>query len=102
MESTKEHFRHILLYYFRKGKHQSQVAKKLCDHNGDKAFKEGHCRNWFIKFRSEGFSLKDKPHSCWPSAMDEDDIKDLIDLDCHVTEREMSEKVPREQFAFSN
>ncbi|KAK6047223.1 hypothetical protein COOONC_15271 [Cooperia oncophora] len=30
MEHQKEHFRHILLFYFRKGKNASQAHKKLC------------------------------------------------------------------------
>ena len=65
----KEHFRHILLYYFRKGKNPEQVAKKLCDLYGDKALKERQCRNWFIKVRSAEFSLKDEPRSGRPRVL---------------------------------
>ena len=80
MEPTKEHFRHILLYYFRKGKNAEQVAKKLCDLYVDNALKERQCRNWFITFRSGDFSLKDNPHLGRPSDVDDDDIKFLIEL----------------------
>ena len=63
MEPTNEHFRNILLYYFRKGKNAVQVAKKLRDVYGDEALKGRQCQNWFRKFRSGDFSLKDEPRS---------------------------------------
>lgn len=59
MECKNEHFRHMLLFYFRKGKNAVQVAKKLRDVYGDEALKKRQCRNWFEKFRSGDFSFKD-------------------------------------------
>ena len=72
MEPTKEHFRHILLYYFRKGNNAEQLAEKFCDLYGDKALKESPCRNWFLNFRSGDFSLKDEPRSGRPYEVDDD------------------------------
>ncbi|CAD7013583.1 unnamed protein product [Ceratitis capitata] len=43
------------------------------------------------KFRSEDFSLKEKPHSGRRSEVDDDDIKALLESDRHVTEREIAE-----------
>ena len=63
MECKNEHFRHILLFYFHKGKNAAQAAKKLRDVYGEKALKERQCRNWFDKFRSGDFSLKDEERS---------------------------------------
>ena len=40
MENQKEHYRHILLFYFRKGKNASQARKKLRAVYGDEALKE--------------------------------------------------------------
>ena len=57
MENQKEHYRHILLFYFRKN--ASQAHKKLRAVYGDEALKERQCQNWFDKFRSRDFSLKD-------------------------------------------
>jgi len=93
MEPTKEHFRHILLYYFRKGKNAEQLAKNLRDLYGDNALKERQYRNCFTKFRSGDFSLEDEPRSGRPSEVDDDQIKALIDLNRHVTEREIVEKL---------
>ena len=89
MEPTKEHFRHILLYYFHKGKNASQVAKKMSAVYGKKALKETECQSCFVKFRSEDF--QDKPHSGRPSEVHDDDIKALIESDHRVTEREISQ-----------
>ena len=60
MEFKNEHFRHILFFYFRKGKNAAQSAKKLRDVYGEQVLKDGQCRNWFDKFHSGDFSLKDK------------------------------------------
>ena len=48
---------------------------------------------WFRKFRSGDFSLKDEPRSGRPNELDDDQIKALIELDRHVTEREKGEKL---------
>ena len=45
MESKNEHFRHILLFYFRKGKNAAQVSKKLRNVYGEEALKDRQCRN---------------------------------------------------------
>ena len=60
MERNNEHFRHILLFHFCKGKNAVQTAKKLRDVYGEEVLKIRQCRNWFDKFRSGDFSLKDE------------------------------------------
>ena len=52
---------------------------------GAKGLKERRYRNWFIKFRSADFSLKDEPRSGRISDADDDDIKAWIELDHQVT-----------------
>ncbi|XP_054744462.1 histone-lysine N-methyltransferase SETMAR-like [Anastrepha obliqua] len=74
-------------------KSAEKVAKKLRDLFGDKALKERQCRNWFIKFRSGDFSLKYAQRSGRPSDVDEDIMKALLELDRHVTLREIEEKL---------
>ena len=65
----------------------------MSDLYGDKALKERQCQNWFRKFRSGDFSLKDEPRSGRPNEVDDDQIKALIELDRHITEREIGEKL---------
>ena len=57
MENQKEYYRHILLFYFRKGKNASQARKKLWK-NG---LKERQCQNCFDKFRSGELHVS---HTC--------------------------------------
>ena len=97
MECKNEHFRHISLFYFRKGKNAGQAAKMLRDVYGEEALEDRQCRNWFDKFRSGDFSLKDEQHSGRPNEVDDDQIKAIIESDRHVTVREIEEmlKIPK-------
>ena len=73
------HFRHILLYYFRKGKNVVQARKKLYDVYGEKSLTERQCRNWFPSFRSGDFHLNDAPRCECPPDVDDDKIKAMIE-----------------------
>ena len=66
MQCRNEHFRHILIFDFRKGKNAAHAAKKLSVVYGEEASKDRQCRNCFDKFPSEDFSLKDAQHSDGP------------------------------------
>ena len=83
MECKNEHFRHILLFYFRNGKNAAQAAKELRDAYSEEALKGRQCRNWFDKFRSGDFSLKDEQRSGRPNKVDDDQIKAIIKSDPH-------------------
>ena len=82
MECKDKHFRHILLFYFRKGKNAAQAAKTLRDVYGEKAFKDRQCQNWFDKFSSG-----DEQRSGRPNEVDTDQIKAIIKSSRHVTVR---------------
>ena len=93
MKERDAHFRHILLYYFRKGKKASQAHKKLYAVYKNEALKERQCQNWFAKFRSGDFSLKNAQRSGRPIEVDETHIKAIIDTDRHSTTLEITEKL---------
>ena len=97
MECKTEHFRHILLFYFRKKKNAAQAAKKLRDVYGEEALKDRQCRNWFDKFRSGDFSLKYEQRSGRPNEADDDQIEAIRESDYHVTVGEIEEmlKIPK-------
>lgn len=61
MENQKQHFRHILLFYYRKGKNAVQARKKLCDVYEEDLLTERLCQNWFAKFCSDNFDIEDAP-----------------------------------------
>ena len=91
MEEQDAHFRHILLYYFRKGKNASQARKKSCAVYGNEALKERQCQNWFTKFRFADLSLKNDQRPGRPVEVDETRIKAIVDSDRHNTTREIAE-----------
>ena len=66
VEEQDAHFRHILLYYFRKVINASQVHKKLCAVYGNEVLMESRCQNWFAKFRSGDDSLKNSERTGRP------------------------------------
>ena len=97
MECKNEHFCHILLFYFCKGKNTEQAAKKLRDVYGKEALKDRQCRNWFDKFRTGDLSLKDEQRSGRSNQVDDDEIKAIIKSDRHLTVQEIEEmlKIPK-------
>ena len=68
MEENMQHFWHIVLYYFKKGKNASetQTKKKICAVYGEGAVTDGMCQKWFGKFWAGDVSLEDAPQSGRP------------------------------------
>ena len=58
-----QHFWHIMLYYFKKGKNACEMQRKICVVYGEGAVTEGTCQKWFVKFPAGGFLLDDAPWS---------------------------------------
>ena len=63
IEEKKQHFQHIMLYYFKKCKNATETQKKFCAVYGEGAVTDRTCQNWFAKFRAGDFSLDDVPQS---------------------------------------
>ena len=79
MEIPEGHLRHISIYYFQKGKNAVQGRKKLCDVYGEKSLTQHQCQNWFPRFRSRDFHLKDAQRSGYPTEADDVKIKAMIE-----------------------
>ena len=45
-----QHFWHIILYYFKKGKNATEPQKKICTVYGEGAVTDRTCQKWFVKF----------------------------------------------------
>jgi len=59
MDENKVHFRHLMLFYFWKGKNVAQIAKKICIVYGDSAVAESTVRKWFTRFRNGNFDWEE-------------------------------------------
>ena len=90
MEIPEGHFRHILLFYFRKGKNAAQAHRKLCGVYGDECLSERQCQNWFARFRSDNFDVKDEPRPGRPIVEQVDEILKRIEVDRYISFRDIS------------
>ena len=90
MEIPEGHFRHILLFYFRKSKNLAQAHRKLCVVYGDESLSERQCQNWFARFCSGNFDVKDEPRPGWLIVEKVDEILKKIEVDRHISFRDIA------------
>ena len=90
MEEKKQHFWHIMLYYFKKGKNTTEAQKKICVVYGEGAVTDRMCQKWFVKFRAGDFSLDNAPRSGRPVEVDSDQIETLIENNQPYTTRQIA------------
>ena len=50
MEENTQHFWHIMLYYFKKGKNTTEIQKKICAVYREGAVTDQICQKLFTKF----------------------------------------------------
>lgn len=91
MSENKEHLRHIMLFYFRKGKKASQTCEKICAVYGPDAVVDSTCRKWFRRFRKGNVDVKDASRAGRPVTTDVDKIKAMADSDRHLTTHEIGQ-----------
>ena len=60
MEENKQHFRHIMLYYF-KVKIQLKHTKTICAIYGEDTVTGQTCQKWFANFHAGDFLLHNTP-----------------------------------------
>lgn len=93
MDENKVHFRHILLFCFRKGQSAKDARQTICDVYGPRAVTTTTCYSWYKRFITGNFNLEDAPRSGRPCTAHEKQILALIDSDSHLTTREIAEKL---------
>jgi len=100
MDNQNEHFRHIMLFYFKKSKNAAQICKRICAIYSEDAVKERVCQKWFVRFRCGDFSVKDKPRQ--PNEIDSDKLKAVIDTNPHYTTREIADVLQTSKSSVEN
>ena len=84
------HFRHLMLYEFRKRSSVTIATKNICAVYGENALSSRTCRKWFQRFRAGNFCLEDQERSGRPPQTNEDKIRDLVEKSPSLTVQEMS------------
>ena len=88
MEENMQHFQHIMLYYFKKGKNATKMQIKICAVYREGAVTDQTCQKWFAKFHAADFSLDDAPQSGRPVEVDSNQIETLIENNqCYTMQR---------------
>ena len=93
MELSRENFRVMIFYDFRKGLSRQQCFESLQSTFGDKAPSLATVKNWYNGFKREKTSLKDEFREGRPNTAvvpeNIDAVRKLIEEDRHVTYREI-------------
>ena len=84
------HIRHCLLMEYNKKCNASEAHRNICDIYGD-VISIRQCQEWFSRFRSGDFSLQDKPKSGRPSALDNNELRALVELNPRQTIEDMAQ-----------
>ncbi|XP_076302776.1 histone-lysine N-methyltransferase SETMAR-like [Lasioglossum baleicum] len=79
MVVNKEHYRHLMLFFFRMGKNATQAANKICAVYGEDAVAERTVRKWFARFKAGNFDLEGQELPGRPSTTGEDMIRTEIE-----------------------
>lgn len=93
MECDKIHFRHILRFYFHKGRSALQAHKKIIAVYGDNALSKSTAEFWFRRFRSGNFDVEDAARSGRPIEANVDEIQNKIMEDQRITTRQIAEEL---------
>lgn len=60
-KKLKEHIRHIMLFYFRKGVNATRAAEKICNVYGAFTITGRTVQIWYARFRKDESKLEDRP-----------------------------------------
>ena len=91
MEEKKQHFQHIMLYHFKKGKNATETQKKIYAVYEEGAVTNGTCQKWFTKFCTGDFSLDDAQRWGRPVEVESNQIETLIENNQHYTTQEIAD-----------
>ena len=93
IEQNKEKIRHILQYYYDKGKNASHAANKICAVYGPDTVSIFTAQRWFQRFRSGAEVIEDAPRSGRPVVENCDKIAELIERDRHRSSRSIDQEL---------
>jgi len=88
---NKEEIRHILKFYYEKGKKVNQSSKKICDVYGYNAVRVA--QRWFKRFQSGNFYVKDAPCSGRPITGKVGEIMEKVEQDQLISNHSISKKL---------
>jgi hypothetical protein len=91
MSEMRVHFRHLMLYEFRKRNTATNAANNICAVYGKGVLSARTCRKWFDRFQKRNFNLQDEPRAGRSVEAGEDRIRNLVNETRSLSAREMSQ-----------
>jgi len=92
-EQNKEKIRHILQYYYDKGKNASQVANKISAIYGPGTVSISTVQRWFQNFRFGVEVVEEAPRSGRPVVENCDKIAKLVERERHSSSRSIGQEL---------
>lgn len=92
MNDKKYGIRTCLLYDFKLGKNASESHQSLSKVFGNYAPSLRQCQRWFHRFKNGNVTLEDEVHGKPPRILDDEALKEDVELDPTQTTRELAEK----------
>ena len=96
MESTKQEIRHILRFYYLRGKNATKAAEKICEVYGSDTVTIRTAQRWFDRFRSGVVDVEDTPRTGRPIVVETDKIVEIIQVDRHVSIRSIGQELGKD------
>ena len=90
MDRDKLFFRGVLLFLFDTKKTAAEAHRLLLDTYGDQAPSRSSCFNWFQRFQSGDFDLKDKERPGQPKKFEDAELQALLDENAVQTQKELA------------
>ena len=84
------HFRHVLLYEYKKGNNATCGLKNICSAYGEHSLSERTCRKWFKRFRKANFNLCDESRPGRSSENNEESIQGQLSKNARQSTAELA------------
>lgn len=91
MDLSKEYVRGLLLYDFKFGESAAASSRRINAAFGEGTVSERIAQDWFRRFRNGDFNLEDSVRSGRSSKVDNDRLRQLVELDPRQTTRELAQ-----------
>lgn len=98
----KEHIREVLLHYFILKKTAAETHRLLVEAYGDHALSETQCKEWFRKFKSGNFDLRNEERGKPSKKFEDAELEALLDEDDTQTQKMLAEALNVTQQSISN
>ena len=80
-----------LRFCFLLKKSAAEAHRMLVEAYGDRALAEPTCREWFRRFRSDDFDVRNEERGRPPKKFEDTDLQGILDEDDTLSQREMAE-----------